>query len=132
MTIDWRELRQRAAAVRDGAYAPYSKFKVGAALLAKDGRVFVGANVENASFGLTLCAERSAVAHAVASGTREFTAIAIVAGDSTPVPPCGMCRQVLAEFAPRMPVHSYTPAGAVLETTVAELLPHGFSGDFLE
>ena len=66
------------------------------------------------------------------SVTREFTAIAIVAGDATPVPPCGMCRQVLAEFAPRMPVHSYTPAGAVLETTVAELLPHGFSGDFLE
>lgn len=132
MAIDWKTLRQRAAAVREQAYAPYSNFRVGAALLAKDGRVFTGANVENASYGLSLCAERAAVAQAVAAGAQEFEAIAIVAGDTTPVPPCGMCRQFLAEFAPRMPVHSYTPSGAQLESTVSELLPHGFTGDFLD
>ncbi|MEZ4255849.1 MAG: cytidine deaminase [Polyangiales bacterium] len=132
MTIHWEDLRSRAATVRKNAHAPYSKFHVGAALLAQDGRVFEGANVENASYGLCLCAERSAVAQAVAAGATAFEAIAIVAPGDRPVPPCGMCRQVLAEFSPAMTVRSYTEGGAMLESSVAELLPHGFSSDFLE
>ncbi|MCA9602175.1 MAG: cytidine deaminase, partial [Myxococcales bacterium] len=87
---------------------------------------------ENASYGLCLCAERSAVAQAVAAGATAFEAIAIVAPGDRPVPPCGMCRQVLAEFSPAMTVRSYTEGGAMLESSVAELLPHGFSSDFLE
>ena len=87
---------------------------------------------EGGSAGLALCAERSAVAQAVAAGVTKFRAIAIVAGTTEAVPPCGMCRQVLAEFAHAMPVRSYTPRGALLESTVATLLPHGFSGAFLD
>jgi len=125
-TIDWPELERRAAEVRERAYAPYSKFRVGAALLAADGTIFVGANVENASYGLCLCAERSAVATAVAAGVRDFVAISIVAPGDKPITPCGMCRQVLHELAPELPVRCHGALGGVLETTTAELLPHAF------
>lgn len=84
--------------VRARAYAPYSNFHVGAALLAGDGRVFTGCNVENLSFGLTICAERVAIANAVAAGAREFACIAVVADTAHPVSPCGACRQVMSEF----------------------------------
>ncbi len=97
-----RELIAAAAAARQGAYVPYSKFPVGAALLAADGRVFTGCNVENASYSLTICAERNAVFHAVSQGARKFVAIAVVTENG--VTPCGACRQVLAEFNPRMTV----------------------------
>lgn len=94
-----RRLLRAAAAAAEKAYAPYSRFRVGAALLTADGRIITGCNVENASYGLTICAERNALFHAVAGGQREFRAIAIVAeGDHLPYP-CGACRQVLAEFA---------------------------------
>lgn len=130
--IDWESLRNAAAEVRERAYAPYSGFSVGAALLGEDGRVFVGANVENASYGLSLCAERSALARAVADGVRTFAAIAIVAPGPDPVSPCGMCRQVLAELPPSFPVRCFTPDGKVLETSVKALLPHAFGPSTLD
>jgi cytidine deaminase len=115
--------RQAAAA----AYAPYSKFRVGAALLGADGRIFSGCNVENRSFGLTVCAERNAVFQGVAQGCRSFLALAVVTPDSgAPVGPCGACRQVLSEFmGAGVPVRfgPGDPAGPVVNCTLGELLP---------
>ncbi len=96
--IPVRRLLRRALAARRHAYAPYSHFAVGAALLTRSGRVFTGCNVENASFGLTLCAERAALAAAVAAGERRLVAVAVVAGGPAAPMPCGACRQALAEF----------------------------------
>jgi cytidine deaminase len=101
ISIQYRELFDAALAISTRAYAPYSKFRVGAAVQAEDGTVFTGVNVENRSFGLTNCAERSAVFSAVSSGKLKFSAIAIATPDSDyPVSPCGACRQVLSEFMP--------------------------------
>lgn len=108
------------------AYAPYSKFLVGAALLSTDGRIFVGCNVENASYGATICAERTALVKAVSEGCREFAAIAVVTARRPPVTPCGMCRQVLAEFAPDLDVHLASTSGAHTTTSLATLLPRSF------
>lgn len=120
-----------ARAARRRAYAPYSRFRVGAAVRAR-GRVFEGANVENASYGLTLCAERSAVTAAVLGGARRLDAVAVASGTSPPTPPCGMCLQTLAEFAgPELPVLLAGARGAVVETTLGELLPRGFSKRYL-
>ena len=120
-----------ARAARRRAYAPYSRFRVGAAVRAR-GRVFEGANVENASYGLTLCAERSAVTAAVLAGARRLDAVAVASGTSPPTPPCGMCLQTLAEFAgPELPVLLAGARGAVVETTLGELLPRGFSKRYL-
>jgi cytidine deaminase len=127
MTIDWNALHAAALAVQARAYAPYSQFQVGAALLGGDGRIFSGCNVENASYGLTVCAERNAVFAAVASGVRTFRAIAIVSSADVPITPCGACRQVLAEFAPSFEVRCYGQAGAEQHDTTAALLPHAFS-----
>lgn len=124
--IDWEALRAQAAQVRANAHAPYSNFRVGAALLADESRVFLGTNVENASYGLALCAERAAVSAAVSAGVRTFRALALVTDASAPATPCGMCRQVLAEFPPSFPVRSYAPDGTHLERTVAQLLPDAF------
>ncbi len=107
------------------AYSPYSRVKVGAALRAHDGRVFSGCNVENASFGLTLCAERCAVARAVSEGARRFDAIAIAASTPAALAPCGACRQTLQEFGPKLRILLAGPS-SVRETTLAELLPDAF------
>ena len=100
--VDFAELQQVAEQAQKMAYAPYSGFAVGAALLAADGAIYAGCNVENASYGLTICAERNAIAHAVSCGAKQFTAVAVVTENG--VTPCGACRQVLAEFGPRMTV----------------------------
>lgn len=110
---------------RARAYARYSGFTVGAALLAENGEVFGGANVENASYGLSICAERSAVVSAVSAGHRNFRAIAIAGPESTTTVPCGACRQFLNEFNPQLAVAFTTPNG-VEETTLDKLLPNAF------
>ena len=117
--------------MRRRAYAPYSKYTVGAALIGKSGKVYLGCNVENASYGLAICAERNAVAQAVAAGERAFRAIAISASGPEPVPPCGMCRQTLAEFmSADAIVISENHRGRVAAWTVGELLPHAFTKRF--
>ena len=118
-------LLSAARDMRERAYAPYSHFAVGAALDTGDGHVFLGCNVENASYGLSLCAERAAIAAAVSGGFRHFTAIAVAGPDGVTTSPCGACRQVLAEFDPSMTVIYTTPDGPAA-ATVAELLPHSF------
>jgi cytidine deaminase len=121
------ELVAAARAARERAHAPYSRFPVGAALLCADGTVVGGCNVENASYAATVCAERTAVATAVAQGKRAFAAIAVIADTPEPVTPCGICRQVLAEFAgDDLPVICASTAGDVAEHALGALLPFGF------
>ena len=117
----------KARDVRLKAYAPASKFMVGAALLTADGQVFVGCNVENASYGLTICAERSAVCAAVAAGAREIQAVAVATDCADPARPCGACRQVLAEFGAAMEVVMVGSGPDVVTTTLDTLLPDPFT-----
>jgi len=121
--MQYVELTAAASKTRESAYAPYPKFAVGAAVLSKEGRVFVGCNVENISLGLTICAERSAIAAAVAAGHRDFEAIAIVTGSKKPALPCGACQQVMAEFNPSMKVVVATVASDAEQFSLKELLP---------
>lgn len=125
MPVDVERLLARARSVREHAYAPHSGFRVGAAVLAEDGAVHVGCNVENASYGLTMCAERSAVAAAVADGCTRFHAIAISVDGERPVAPCGACRQVLGEFASDLRVISEA-GGRREEWSLSALLPVPF------
>src|SRR5947207_15355789 len=118
-----KPLINAASRERDRAYAPYSKFSVGAALLTKSGKIFAGCNVENISLGLTICAERAAVAAAVANGEKEFAAIAVVTDFREPVFPCGACRQVLAELNPELEVVAATIEGRSETALLSELLP---------
>ena len=121
-----QRLMAEAQRARHKAYAPYSRFAVGAALLTASGRVFHGCNVENASFGLTTCAERTAVFTAVSAGERRFVAIAVTAREGRGAPPCGSCRQVLHEFAPEMWVYWRNARGRILRRKLKELLPSAF------
>ncbi len=130
--MDKSQLMEESKIARENAYVPYSKFKVGAALLSKEGKVYHGCNIENAAYSMTNCAERTAVFKAVSEGVRDFTSLAVVADTEGPVSPCGACRQVIAEFCePTMPVYLINLKGNVLETTVAELLPGAFSPEDL-
>jgi cytidine deaminase len=126
-----RNLLEQARAARANAYAPYSRFPVGAALLAADGRVFTGVNVENAAYGLGNCAERTAIFKAVSEGVKDFVAVAVIGPeDDVECSPCGACRQVLFEFGPDMAV--IVPDGANLKQyTVRQLLPGGFGPERL-
>ena len=124
--MDWDSLVEAAWGVRESAYAPYSQFKVGAALLAADGRIFAGCNVENISFGLTNCAERVAIGAAVAGGVREFVAVAVVADTAVPISPCGACRQVLAEFG--VPIVILANRTERLQFSLDDLLPRASAG----
>ncbi len=124
-----RELVLLAREAMEKAYAPYSKFKVGAALLAKDGSVFLGCNVENASYGATICAERTAVTKAISEGVKEFEKIAIVASSGDYAAPCGICRQVLYEFLPEGEVILDSHREGMKVMKLKELLPMGFRGE---
>jgi cytidine deaminase len=120
-----QQLIERASTIREKAYAPYSKYHVGAALLTDSGEIFDGVNVENAVYSLTICAERNAVFQAVTHGHQDLKAIAVATDNGGS--PCGSCRQVLSEFGPDMEVYLVDRSGSVvLETTIRELLPQAF------
>ncbi len=126
------ELRERAAGAMDAAYAPYSGFRVGAALLAADGSIAVGCNVENASYPAGVCAERVALGAAVTQGHRHFLAIAIATEAEAPTPPCGVCRQALVEFSPDLVVLSVTRGGHEARWSLGDLLPNAFTPHSLD
>jgi cytidine deaminase len=126
-------LIQAAVAGREKAYAPYSHFKVGAAIATKSGDIYSGCNIENASYGLCNCAERTAIFKAISEGQTDFAMLAVVGDTDGPISPCGACRQVIAEFCPPdMPVILTNLKGERKETTVKELLPYAFSPSHLD
>lgn len=120
------QLIAAAARAREMAYVPYSGYKVGAALLGKSGKIYTGCNVENASYGASICAERTALVKAVSEGEREFMMIAVVTDGPKPGSPCGICRQVLYEFEPNLQLILANLQGEIRETSVAQYLPDGF------
>jgi len=124
--MDDKQLLQLANEARANAYVPYSGFAVGAALLCKDGSVYTGVNVENAAYGPSICAERTAIFKAISEGNRRFVKLAVTC-ESDHCRPCGVCRQVMFEHAPDMEVLMGNPEGFFVRTTVRELLPDGFS-----
>ncbi|KZT36874.1 cytidine deaminase [Sistotremastrum suecicum HHB10207 ss-3] len=137
------KLIQAALDARDAAYCPYSKFRVGAALLSADGQIIKGCNVENASYGGAICAERTAMVKAVSDGIKSFTALAVATDVEAPISPCGICRQFIREFCkPSMPIYmasaKWTPKDVnaseplLLEQTVGQILPHSFGPEDLE
>ena len=126
------ELIEAAKKVREMAYAPYSKFRVGAAVRTKGGKIFTGCNVESASYGLTVCAERVAIWKAVSEGEKEFEQIAVVADTQELTPPCGVCRQILWEFCGDMPVTFANLKGNVETVQMKDLLPRAFDTKFLK
>ncbi|MDA8018813.1 MAG: cytidine deaminase [Thermoanaerobaculia bacterium] len=128
ITVDWNALVTAATAARENAWAPFSKFKVGAALLTSDGTIYSGCNVENRTFGLTICAERNAVTTAVADGRRDFVAVVVVTDASPPAPPCGMCRETLVEFASELEILSANLEGERRHYRLSEIFPEPFDG----
>ncbi|PEZ04795.1 cytidine deaminase [Bacillus sp. AFS018417] len=130
--MDKQKYIEEATKMLSKAYIPYSKFPVGAALVTKDGKIYTGCNIENASYGLCNCAERTAIFKAVSEGERDFSYLVITGKTDGPISPCGACRQVIAEFCdPQMPVLLTNQKGDEKEVTVESLLPGGFSIDDL-
>jgi cytidine deaminase len=125
-SIKTTSLREAALRALVNAYAPYSNFRVGAALKTRGGEIVTGCNMENSAYGLAICAETLAVASAVSQGLTDFDEIAIATDDAEPTPPCGACRQVLNEFAPNIRISSYTRDGKEAAWTLDELLPFAF------
>jgi len=126
--MNYNQLIEAATTARRSAYSPYSQFSVGAALITKAGKIYTGCNIENVSLGLTICAERSAIATAIAQGSKDFDTIAVVTAGKTPAVPCGACRQVMAEFNPNIKIIAATVDGEVQEFDLAELLPFPAQG----
>jgi cytidine deaminase len=126
------ELVKAAHTARGRAYAPYSHYAVGAAVRGDNGKLYLGANVENASYGLALCAERNAIAQAILDGAKRIVAAAVVTSTSPPAAPCGMCRQTFAEFADDLPIALVNDAGERVDTSLAALLPRAFRGGDLQ
>jgi cytidine deaminase len=131
LTEEERGLIEAAGTARMWAYAPYSRFKVGAAFMTEKGKRITGCNVENATYGATVCAERNALATAVGMGHQKFTMLAIMTGSNPPSPPCGICLQVLMEFCEDLPILLANPQGEILRTSLKALLPHPFSARLL-
>ena len=127
-----KELVEAAIEVRERAFAPYSKFKVGAALRTKSGKIYTGCNIESASYGLTVCAERVAIWKAVSEGEKEFTEIAVAADTNELTPPCGACRQVIWEFCQDIPVIFANLKGKSEIVMMKELLPRAFDTKYLK
>lgn len=124
-----QSLKSAAISASEQAYCPYSNFTVGAIVYAKDGSMYEGCNVENASYGLTICAERAALFHAISKGVREIQAVAIYTPTPQPTPPCGACRQVLSEFGLEIEVYSFCDGEEFLHSKVSDLLPSTFDAD---
>ena len=132
MSATEEQLRRKAEEARANAWAPYSGFRVGAALETTDGRVFTGCNVENASYGLTNCAERVAIGAAIAAGARAFRRVVVVSDAEGPASPCGACRQVLAEFGRELEVVSFGTNGTRAQWGIEQLLPAAFRSDDMD
>lgn len=130
--MDYTLLASRASAAKRNSYSPYSRFRVGAAVLTADGQIYAGCNVENSSYGLTVCAERTALFKAVSEGESAFTAIAIASDEDTFTPPCGACRQVIYELAGNIDVVLTKKDGSYRTKKMLELLPHPFEGKSLK
>ena len=126
-----KDLIEKAQQARENAHAPFSDFKVGAALLTKSGEVYTGCNVENASYGLTMCAERVAIFKAISEGKKDFTNLAIVADTENLTPPCGACRQIIWEFCGDIPVILANFSGQTEIVQTGDLLPRAFDAKFL-
>jgi cytidine deaminase len=131
MSVDFAKLIEAARGAREKAFAPFSGFKVGAAVETREGRVFTGCNVENASYGLTMCAERVAIFKAISEGEREFARICVIGDAETLTPPCGACRQIIWEFCGDAEIILANLAGDVKTFQMSELLPEAFDAKFL-
>jgi cytidine deaminase len=132
MTEDLQKLIETAKTAREKAFAPFSNFKVGAALLSKDGETFTGCNIENASYGLTMCAERVAIFKAISEGTIAFARLAVVGDTDDLTPPCGACRQLIWEFCGDVPIVLANLNGKTETVQMRELLPRAFDAKFLK
>jgi cytidine deaminase len=132
MTEDLQRLIEKAKDAREKAFAPFSNFFVGAALLSKNGEIFTGCNIENASYGLTMCAERVAIFKAISEGTTEFLSLAVVGDTEDLTPPCGACRQIIWEFCGDIPLVMANLGGKVETVRMKDLLPQAFDAKFLK